>query len=76
MNNSSKTIFFKKFEAYDDPASGGKPLLINLARVCAIQPHPSRDGLCIFYFGSEGESEGTYVFANFDDICKYMEMMA
>jgi len=72
MNNSSKTIFFKKFEAIH---TGGS-LLINLARVCAIQPHPRTEGMCIFYFGSEGESEGTYVQANFDDICKYMEMMA
>ena len=72
MNRTSKTIFFKKFEATDR----GKPLLINLARVCAIQPHPSPsyDGICIFYFGSEGESEGTYVHANFDDICELLEL--
>ena len=66
---SDRTIFFKKFNGL----TGDKSVLINLARVTAIQPG-HRDGITIFYFGSEGEEEGTYVEADFNEICKFMEI--
>jgi len=66
---SDKTIFFRKFNGLNDE----KPTVVNLARVTAIQPG-HRDGITIFYFGSESEEEGTYVEADFDDICKFLEI--